>query len=199
MAEFSGKVVDAQFVDEEHSIIKVLYEQDELIMVYNLDVNPDHPDYKQLMSEGWDLEKIAESTAEYKKAESAAFNIEVNEAARALAQEMLGMKVLQDERDRLAAEKEMLKGRTAELGEQVNSTEEILIGLDKEVKIKTNQVDSAYFEHLWEMNENKEQLFKFKLWALELDAVKDAGKEIKSSIRKATRISQGLAIIDALM
>ena len=192
MAEFSGKVVDAQFVDEEHSIIKVLYEQDDLIMVYNLDVNPDHPDYKQLMSEGWDLEKIAESTAEYKKAESAAFNIEVNEAARALAQEMLGMKVLQDERDRLAAEKE-------KLGEQVNSKEEVLIGLDKEVKIKTNQVDSAYFEHLWEMNENKEQLFKFKLWALELDAVKDAGKEIKSSIRKATRISQGLAIIDALM
>ena len=192
MAEFDGKVVDAQFVDEEHSIIKVLYEQDDLIMVYNLDVNPDHPDYKQLMSEGWDLEKIAESTAEYKKAESAAFNIEVNEAARALAQEMLGMKVLQDERDRLAAEKE-------KLGEQVNSKEEVLIGLDKEVKIKTNQVDSAYFEHLWEINENKEELFKFKLWALELDAVKDAGKEIKSSIRKATRISQGLAIIDALM
>jgi hypothetical protein len=192
MAEFSGKVVDAQFIDNEHSIIKVLYDQDGSLHVYNLDVNPDHPDYKELMSEGWDLEKIAESTAEYKKAESAAFNIEVNTAARALAQEMLGMKVLQDERDRLAAEKE-------KLGEQVSSKEETLIGLDKEVKIKTNQVDSAYFEHLWEMNENKEELFKFKLWALELDAVKDAGKEIKSSIRKATRISQGLAIIDALM
>ena len=192
MAEFSGKVVDAQFIDNEHSIIKVLYDQDGSLHVYNLDVNPDHPDYKELMSEGWDLEKIAESTAEYKKAESAAFNIEVNTAARALAQEMLGMKVLQDERDRLAAEKE-------KLGEQVSSKEETLIGLDKEVKIKTNQVDSAYFEHLWEINENKEELFKFKLWALELDAVKDAGKEIKSSIRKATRISQGLAIIDALM
>lgn len=192
MAEFSGKVVDAQFVDNEHSIIKILYDQDGSLHVYNLDVNPDHPDYKELMSEGWDLEKIAESTAEYKKAESAAFNIEVNTAARALAQEMLGMKVLQDERDRLAAEKE-------KLGEQVSSKEETLIGLDKEVKIKTNQVDSAYFEHLWEINENKEELFKFKLWALELDAVKDAGKEIKSSIRKATRISQGLAIIDALM
>lgn len=192
MAEFSGKVVDAQFIDNEHSIIKVLYDQDGSLHVYNLDVNPDHPDYKELMSEGWDLEKIAESTAEYKKAESAAFNIEVNTAARALAQEMLGMKVLQDERDRLAAEKE-------KLGEQVSSKEETLIGLDKEVKIKTNQVDSAYFEHLWEINENKEELFKFKLWALELDAVKDAGKELKSSIRKATRISQGLAIIDALM
>ena len=192
MAEFSGKVVDAQFIDNEHSIIKVLYDQDGSLHVYNLDVNPDHPDYKELMSEGWDLEKIAESTAEYKKAESAAFNIEVNTAARALAQEMLGMKVLQDERDRLAAEKE-------KLGEQVSSKEETLIGLDKEVKIKTNQVDSAYFEHLWEMNENKEELFKFKLWALELDADKDAGKEIKSSIRKATRISQGLAIVDALM
>ncbi len=192
MAEFSGKVVDAQFVDEQHSIIKVLYDQDGSLYVYNLDVNPDHPDYKELMSEGWDLEKIAESTAEYKKAESAAFNIEVNQAARAIAQEMLGMKVLQDERDRLAAEKE-------NLGAQVSSKEETLIGLDKEVKIKTNQVDSAYFEHLLEMNENKEELFKAKLWALELEVVKSADKDIKSSIRKATRITQVLGIIDNLV
>lgn len=192
MAEFSGKVVDAQFIDNEHSIIKVLYDQDGLLHVYNLDVNPDHPDYKELMSEGWDLEKIAESTAEYKKAESTAFNIEVNTAARALAQEMLGMKVLQDERDRLAAEKE-------KLGEQVNSKEETLIGLDKEVKIKTNQVDSAYFEHLWEINENKEELFKFKLWALELDEIKNGDKSVKSAIRKASRISQGMAILDNIL
>ena len=192
MAEFSGKVVDAQFIDNEHSIIKVLYDQDGSLHVYNLDVNPDHPDYKELMSEGWDLEKIAESTAEYKKAESAAFNIEVNTAARALAQEMLGMKVLQDERDRLAAEKE-------KLGEQVSSKEETLIGLDKEVKIKTNQVDSAYFEHLWEINENKEELFKFKLWALELDEIKNGDKSVKSAIRKASRISQGMAILDNIL
>lgn len=192
MAEFSGRVVDAQFVDAEHSIIKVLYDEGGLLHVYNVDVNENHPDYKALMSEGWDLEQIAESTAERKRAEAAAFNIEVNTAAKELAKEMLGMKVLQDERDRLAAEKE-------KLGEQVNTKEETLIGLDKEFKIKTNQVDNAYFEHLWSINENKEELFKFKLWALELDLVKDSGKEIKSSIRKATRISQGLAIIDALM
>ena len=185
MAEFSGRVVDAQFVDAEHSIIKVLYDEEGLLHVYNVDVNENHPDYKALMSEGWDLEQIAESTAERKRAEAAAFNIEVNTAAKELAKEMLGMKVLQDERDKLA--------------EQVNTKEKTLIGLDKEVKIKTNQVDNAYFEHLWSINENKEELFKFKLWALELDLVKDSGKEIKSSIRKATRISQGLAIIDALM
>ena len=192
MAEFSGKVVDAQFVDAEHSIIKVLYEQDELIMVYNLDVNPDHPDYKELMSEGWNLEKIAESTAEYKKAESAAFNIEVNEAARALAQEMLGMKVLQDERDRLAAEKE-------KLGEQVNSKEKVLIGLDKEVKIKTNKVDHTLYDFILENNDNKEELFKFKLWALEQEEVKAADKKVKSSIRKSTRITEAMAIVNTLI
>ena len=192
MAEFSGKVVDAQFVDAEHSIIKVLYEQDELIMVYNLDVNPDHPDYKELMSEGWNLEKIAESTAEYKKAESAAFNIEINEAARALAQEMLGMKVLQDERDRLAAEKE-------KLGEQVNSKEKVLIGLDKEVKIKTNKVDHTLYDFILENNDNKEELFKFKLWALEQEEVKAADKKVKSSIRKSTRITEAMAIVNTLI
>ena len=192
MAEFSGKVLSVEYMDPEHSMLKVRYADDGKNVIYNMSTNPDSQDFKDLLAEGWDAEKIMEDTAESKRIQAEAYNIEINQAARALAQEMLGMKVLQDERDRLAAEKE-------KLGEQVSSKEETLIGLDKEVKIKTNQVDSAYFEHLWEINENKEELFKFKLWALELDAVKDAGKEIKSSIRKATRISQGLAIIDALM
>ena len=192
MAEFSGKIVSAFYADEEYADIKIRYEEDDKLFVYMVPNDPDNEEYQELVDEGWDHERLVDETAERLKAESRAYNIRLNDAAKALAQEMLGMKVLQDERDRLAAEKE-------KLGAQVSSKEETLIGLDKEVKIKTNQVDSAYFEHLWEMNENKEELFKFKLWALELEAVKNAGKDIKSSIRKATRISQGLAIIDSLM
>jgi len=192
MAEFSGKIVSAFYANEARDLVKIRWDDNGTLNVYHLPVDENNAEFQELLDEGWDLEKIADETAEELRGQSQAFNIQVNEAAKALAKEMLGMKVLQDERDRLAAEKE-------KLGEQVSSKEETLIGLDKEVKIKTNQVDSAYFEYLWEINENKEELFKFKLWALELDAVKDAGKEIKSSIRKATRISQGLAIVDALI
>ena len=185
MAEFSGRVVDAQFVDAEHSIIKVLYDEEGLLHVYNVDVNENHPDYKALMSEGWDLEQIAESTAERKRAEAAAFNIEVNTAAKELAKEMLGMKVLQDERDKLA--------------EQVNTKEKTLIGLDKEVKIKTNKVDSVAFEYIFDNNTNKEAVFKFKLWSLEQDIIKKAPKEIKSKIRRSTKITEAISIINTVL
>lgn len=186
MAEFSGKIVSVVYANPEHDLIKIRYEDNGLINVFVLDV--DHPDYPALEAEGWDEERILDETAELKRAESQAYNMQINAAAR----EMLGLKELQDERNRLAAEKE-------KLGKEVNTKEEVLIGLDKEVKVKTNEVDNAYFEHLWEINENKEELFKFKLWALELDYVKNSSKEIKSSIRKAKRISQGLAIIDSLV
>ena len=85
------------------------------------------------------------------------------------------------------------------LQDEMKQTESKLISLDKEVKVKTGKVDNVYFDHLWDINENKDELFKFKLWALELDMVKNSDKAIKSSIRKATRISQGISILENLI
>ena len=48
-------------------------------------------------------------------------------------------------------------------------------------------------------NESKEELFKFKLWALEQDVVKKSDKSIKSSIRKSTRITSAMAIYNDLL
>lgn len=192
MAEFSGKIVSAFYANEAHDIIKVRWDDNGTLNVYHVDVDENNANYKALLKEGWDAERLLDETAEELRGQSQAFNTAVNEAARQIAQEMLGMKVLQDERDRLAKEK-------GKLDAQVSEKEEVLIGLDKEVKVKTNQVDNAYFEHFWDINENKEELFKFKLWALELDNVKSADKSVKSAIRKATRISQGMAILDDLM
>lgn len=192
MAEFSGKIVSAFYANEEHDMVKIRWDDNGTLNVYHVPVDENNADYKSLLKEGWDPERLVDETVEEKRAQSAAFNIEVNAAARQIAQEMLGMKVLEEERDRLVKEK-------GKLDNQVGEKEKILIGLDKEVKVKTNQVDNAYFEHFWEINENKEELFKFKLWALELETVKKADKSIKSAIRKATRISQGMAILDDLM
>lgn len=183
MAEFSGKVVDAQFVDAERSIIKVLYEQDELIMVYNLDVNPDHPDYKELMSEGWDLEKIVESTAEYKRAESAAFNIEVNQAAKMLVDEILA-----SEKEILANEKQVL-----------DNTKKDLADLSRSTRMNVQDMLAEVWTHIFDSNTDKDMIFKFKLWVLEQDFVKEISKEQKSAIRKATRVTQLFSIIDDLI
>lgn len=187
MAEFSGKIVSAYYGDVDHTVIKIRYEKDDTLHVWNAPVDEDNEDYQALLAEGWDEERLLDETAEFKRAESQAYNMQINAAAR----EMLGLKELQDERNRLAAEKE-------KLGNEVNTKEEVLIGLDKEVKVKTNQVDNAYFEYFWEINENKEELFKFKLWALELDFVQSADKEIKKNIRRCTSLIDGLNIVNDL-
>ena len=185
MAEFSGKIISAQYIDDAYSIIKVVYDKEGVPTVYNVDVNPNHPDFQELEAEGWTQEKIIDETAEIKRAQAAAFNVEVMTAAKALAQEMIGMKVIQEEKEKL-------------LGE-VESTKKTLLDLDKTAKIRSKTVDGELYDYLLNENENKEELFKAKLWALELETVKESDKDIKSSIRKATRITQVLSIVDKLI
>lgn len=192
MAEFSGKIVSAFYANEAHDLVKIRWDDNGTLNVYHLPVDENNADFQALQEEGWNAEKLLDEMAEELRGQSQAFNTIIQEQAKALAKEMLGMNVLEKEKKRLEEER-------AQLDSKVNEKEQVLIGLDKEVKVKTNAVDTAFFQSLWEINENKEELFKFKLWALELEAVKNAGKDIKSSIRKATRISQGLAIVDALI
>ena len=185
MAEFSGKIISAQYIDAEYSMIKVTYEQDGMLIVYNLDANPDHPDYQDLLSEGWTQEKIIEETAEVKKAQAAAFNLEVMNAAQTLAREMAGMAVIEEEKAQLLSETEQVKKK--------------LLDLDQTAKVRTKTVDAELYDYLLDKNQDKEELFKCKLWALELERVKQADKDVKSNIRKATRITQVMGIVDSLM
>jgi|SaaInlV_120m_DNA_3_1039746.scaffolds.fasta_scaffold07141_3 hypothetical protein len=185
MADFSGRIVSAQYANTERTIIKVLYEEDEKLFPYSFPNDENNPDYQALMEEGWDHDKILDDTVERLKAESRAHNIEINKAAKELAREMLGMQVLQDQKD--------------ELEKKVSDQESTLLNLDKQVKIKKNEVDTEFFRMLFDDNANKEELFKFKLWALELDFVKEADKDIKSKIRKAERITEGMGFIDSLL
>lgn len=181
MAEFSGKIISAQYIDAEYSIIKVVYDDNGVPTVYNLDVNPEHPDYQDLVAEGWTQEKLIEETAEIKRAQTAAFNVEVMTAAK----QLMGLEIIRQEKDKLLSE--------------VDSVKKQLLDLDQVTKVKTKTVDSELYNYILNENENKEELFKCKLWALELDQVKGADKSVKSSIRKSTRITQVLSIVDNLL
>ena len=83
--------------------------------------------------------------------------------------------------------------------EKIEKTEKTLLSLDQDVKVKTNKIDHGLFDFIFSVNEDKEELFKFKLWALEQDVVKAADKKIKSSIRKAKRITEAMAILDSII
>ena len=192
MAEFSGKIISAEYMNAEYSLIKVRYNDDGKNAIYHLEVNPNNVDFQALEAEGWDAEKIIDATAESKRSQSSVYNTQINAAAQLIAKEMLGLKALQDEKDRLTSE---VTGQKKTLANR----ETILLGLDKAVKVKSNAVDNVMYDFIFEKNEDKEELFKFKLWALEQDCVKSAGKEVKSSIRKAKRITSAISIVDGLM
>lgn len=68
------------------------------------------------------------------------------------------------------------------------------------VGLKTNPVQTGneIFNFVLNLNKDKEELFKFKIWALELDEMKLASKEQKSEIRKAKSIIEGFWILNSI-
>lgn len=112
--------------------------------------------------------------------------------AEQLAKDMLGITTMQEEKQRLIEEKEKLK-------KSVKDKEEKLIGLDQAVKIQTNKADSIIFDFIIDKNYEKEELFKLKLWALELENVKNADKSIKSKIRKSKSIINVMSVLNEIV
>ena len=192
MAEFSGSINTAYYINEDYSLIEVVYTNPNGEKInYMVEVG-DNLDYQALVEEGYDLEKLLDGTSEYKRVHAKQFGEMVNAEAQALAEEMLGMRFLMER-------KQILEKQTAELDQATQDKENQLLSLDQDVKVKTNKVDHAVYDFIRDNNESKEELFKFKLWALEQDLVKEADKAIKSSIRKSTRITSAMAIYNDLL
>jgi hypothetical protein len=199
MAEFSGAVKTAYYVNEDYSLIEVVYTNpigEEVNYMVEAD---DNADYRALVEEGYDLETLIERTSEYKRVHAGVFGALVNEQAQALAEEMLGMKHMKELKAQLQIENEQLSVAQEKNKEKIERTEKTLLSLDQDVKVKTNKIDHGLFDFIFSVNEDKEELFKFKLWALEQDVVKASDKKIKSTIRKAKRISEAMAILDSII
>lgn len=184
MAIFSGKIIEAHYIDLEYSLIEILYEgEDGKLYSHALRVDPDNKDYQDLIAEGWDQNKIIDDTAEYKRRTSASFSTEVNAAAKLLVDEIL------------AQERESLIKKSKALDEKGKSIED----LDRSTRLKMQDVVAEVWTHLYENNEDKDMLFKLKLWVLEQEFINAATKEEKSEIRKAKRATQVFGLIDKFL
>jgi hypothetical protein len=178
MAEFSGKIVSAFYANEEYDMIKIRWDDNGTLNVYHIPVDENNTDYQELVEEGWDSERLIEETAEELRGQSNAFNARVNDVAQELAKEMLGL-------DKLQAQKIELERK--------------IIDLDKDEKEKAAKtLQTEIYSYVMNNNEDKDELFKCKLWALETPEISKASKEIKTSIRKATKVLDILNIIDGL-
>ena len=80
-------VITARFINDGHTTIEVLHtiKGDEKAHAYILEYDKDSTDYQDLEKAGWDLERIQEETAGYKRAAS----LQHDTAVAAAAQEWL--------------------------------------------------------------------------------------------------------------
>ena len=214
MAIFSGKIVECYYISEDYSNIEIVFDGgDGKYYKHILEADPNSPDFKDLQADGWDDQKILEGTAEYKRSHASAFNKAVQMRASELAREMIGIKRLQDEKNALKSQRDAVKQdierhhnwleeKRTQLKKADNSLDEkteALAHAKDVIKRTTFSIDNALLEVLMSQNEIGDELFKFKLWALEQEYVKSAPKEIKSNIRRVKRITEGIAIIDKLI
>lgn len=217
MAIFSGRIEGAHYINEKYDTIEILFKsedpEDTKLYKHIIEADPKSRDFKDLEKEGWSEQKLLDATAEFKRQHAATFNNAVQIRASQIARDMMGIHSLQKEKQALdekvakvrddierhhvwLEEKRTLIKKSEE---KIDEQQEELAYTESKIKKTEFSVDNALLEVLWDHNEKTDELFKFKLWALEQDFVKSAPKEIKSKIRKAKRISQGLAIIDALL
>ena len=176
MAEFSGKIISAEYMNAEYSLIKVRYNDDGINAIYHLEADPDHADFQALEADGWDAERIIDATAESKRVQSNAWNLEVNAAAQVLFSEM--------------------KEQVEQVKQQSQAVAADAVAQETASLIDTNS--SEVYNYVI-FDKDKDTLFKFKLWALESDIFKAATKTQKSSLRKSKSILEGLAVINAII
>ena len=155
-AIFSNSIISAYYFNEDYATIEVLYKINDEIHNYIVEVNPDNIDYQALLAEGWDTDKLAKSTEQYKREQSLEFNTAIQTSVDAiLEQSKMSIDPAEGSRD----------------------------------------ISSDIFNIILEKNTDKDMLFKFKLWALELDNIKASNKTIKNEIRKSNSILEGMFII----
>lgn len=63
MAEFSGNIIEAYYTNPEHNSIEIIFKKGEKAFNYHMNVNYDHPDFKEFIKE-YSLEKVQQTTNE---------------------------------------------------------------------------------------------------------------------------------------
>ena len=174
-AIFSNNIITAYYFNQDYTTIEILYKIKDEIHNYIIEADPDNPDYKALVAEGWDVDKLAKSTEQYKREQSADFNTAIQNSVNTILEQSKNT-IKQEWLDEQAKKPDVL-----------------------DIRSSNPYLSGDMFDLILEGNTDKDMIFKFKLWALELDNIKKSTKAIKSKIRKAQSLFEGISIITPLM
>lgn len=172
MAIFNGKVKKAYYINGDFDTIRVEWDDGgEALRGYILPADPSHPDYQDLVNQGWDKQKLADHTADVRRSSSRQFAEIVNSEVAFQVEEVLKKY-------------------------NIHNYQKYLL---KESGDDTEVVSHADHTRIWDtllsINENKEDLFAFKMWALDSELTKKATVDQKKALRRASTVLEGLSVL----
>lgn len=194
-----SKAISARYEDETYSSIWVEWvsPDDGKLRTHSIPADPSNSDYQDLLAEGWDEEKFQRQTEAWKRQSVKDMNMMIRKAAAELAEEAIEARV--------AAKMAVWDKKLADLDEQHESVKDEFKKADKRIleadlkmKTATIAVDNKVWDGLLAANENKDDVFKFKLWALEQEKAQNATADQKKELRKQTTLFDCIAYFNSL-
>ena len=180
-------VTNARYEDETYStILCEWYDKfgDKKLRTYSIPADPSNSDYQDLMKVGYSEEMLLKATEAYKKQASRNMNLFIQKAAQELADKTIEIK---------------LKEKVDELNKRLQAAG----ARELEAETKSAKIQKALDIGVWEMisnaDDNKDELFKFKLWALEQEAVKNASSDAKKELRKQDSLFKAISCYTSLL
>ena len=185
-------VISARLINEEHTTIEVVHtiEGDDKVHSYILEYDKDSADFQALEKTGWDLERITDATAEYKRDSNRLYDESIQAAADEILKE--DRKVIKEEWDKLKEEWTKSGISSEELKEQWAKADQAF----GKAEVKRQEAITDIVGTIIANNEDEDMLFKAKLAAMELDIVKASKKtKSKQEIRKAKSLMEVISTL----
>lgn len=192
MAHFANKIQTVYYEDSSYSTVCIEYEDDlGQLRKHSIPADPTNTDYKFLVEvEGFTEEDLEAATEKYKKNSSKAMNLVIQKAAMELAEEAI--------EKRVAARVRELDDRLKIADKEKQKAKEKHLVADQTLRSARISVDNKLWNALLESNENKDDIFKFKLWALEQEKAQNATAEQKKEFRKQNTLFDCIAYFNTL-
>ena len=177
MAVFSNEVIEARFINEGNTTIEVLYNIGKEIHSYVLEHDEDSEDFKDLVKDGWNIEKILNDTAEYKKNSEVVIN------------NLIDYRISQ-------GNKKIQANHKNELSKLGIKNKEDLDRMELEYANEYGKFLSKFHTEVLNNNSNGDVLFKFKLTLFEMNVVKKGDRKFQKRLRVAKSIIECYAILN---
>jgi len=164
------KIQKAYYTNEECDTVCIEWMNDEeAIEVFHTSADDSNSYYISLQNAGWDHDRLAVDTAEFRRAGSAKFSRIVNAAVNERVDEIM-------KKYNIANYSQYLKNN--ESGEHEG-------GVNHE----------KMWDTLLSINESKEDIFAFKMWAMQSKLAEKATQDQKKALRRSSSILEGLSVL----